>query len=76
MAASIRKQREILNISQELLAYRAQVSRFRLSYHERGFLALRPEEETALRAALKALLFERSENFFALQSNSVGVSQP
>lgn len=68
MAPSIRQQRESIKVSQEALAFRAKVSRFRLSFHERGFLKLRPEEEAALRAALKALLWERSENFFALQS--------
>jgi hypothetical protein len=68
MATTIRQLREAARVSQELLAYRAKVSRFRLSFHERGFLELRPDEETALRAALKALLWERSENFFELQA--------
>jgi hypothetical protein len=70
MSASIRKLRESVRVSQELLAYRAKVSRFRLSFHERGFLDLRPEEEAALREALKALLWERSENFFELQAGT------
>lgn len=65
MAASIRELRQGIQVSQELLAFRAKVSRFRLSFHERGFLVLRPEEEAALREALKALLWERSANFFA-----------
>jgi hypothetical protein len=64
MTVPIRHLRETIRVSQEQLARRSKVPRFRLSCHERGFLELRPDEKTALRDALKDLLWERSQNFF------------
>jgi hypothetical protein len=65
MVASILQLRQKAGISQELLAYSAQVSRSRLGSAERGLLRLSSEEETRLRRALRDLVRQRAADFTA-----------
>ena len=65
MSASIRPLRKAARVTQEQLAFKAKIPRFRLGLHERGFLELTPQEEAALREALKALMWERQADFHA-----------
>jgi len=65
MVASILQLRQKAGVSQELLAFTAQVSRFRLGCAERGLLQLTAEEEAALRRALMSLVRERAAGFTA-----------